>query len=209
MLPDINLPEQRKRSECCRLKCMYKYCISDVLCQVYLFFVFLLICTEIVVAVLLPFFRSSPSCFMFNAKFLCGSCTCRFSENTPSDLMCFCLWSALHPQWCTPEPHPHGELNPTVTVRSVSCAEMRRVHLKTAGTTTVYTVQRAASLGPALRSRKSSRKFPQPPPLRPPCSPGHWVSARILSSNTINIITIKKEEEEEEAIHKPGPWHRF
>lgn len=27
--------------------------------------------------------------------------------------------------------------------------------------------------GPALRSRKSSRKFPQPPPLCPPCSLGH------------------------------------
>lgn len=107
------------------------------------------VCTEIVVAVLLLFFSSSPSCFLLNAKFLQGSCTCRFSENTPSDTMCFCLRSALHPHSCVRLP-PFGELNPTVTVRNVSCAEMRRVHLKTAGTTTRSAADGLAGLGAAV-----------------------------------------------------------
>lgn len=126
------------------------------------------VCTEIVVAVLLLFFSSSPSCFLLNAKFLQGSCTCRFSENTPSDSMCFCLRSALHPHSCVRLP-PFGELNPTVTVRNVSCAEMRHVHLKTAGTTTRSAADGLAGLGAAVTQvfQKVSSTSSNSPSLSP------------------------------------------
>lgn len=110
-------------------------------------------------------FQFFPITFPVKCKVPPGSCTCHFSENTPYDLMCFCLRSALHPHWWVPLPL-------SVHWIPLWLWEVCLVHRWDVFTWKQQgqqiAAQRTASLGPALRSRKSSRKFPQPPPLCPP-----------------------------------------
>lgn len=145
------------------------------------------ICTEIVVAVLLLFFSSSPSCFLSKAKFLHGSCTLRgFSENTPSDWMCFCLRSALPPHSCVPLPS-FGELNPTVTVRSVSCAWDETCSPENSRDNNSQRTRRpcwSRRCGHASLPESFLKFLPFALPLS--CSQGHLIPAQILSSKTIN-----------------------
>lgn len=190
MLPNITLPGRRKRTECCQFKCMYKYCISDVLCQVYLFFVFLP-CTEIVVTVLLPFFSSSPSCFLLNAKFLRGSCTCRSLRILP---LIWCAFvSGLHCIHTDASPSPfqqtesHCDYEKCVLCRDETCSPENSRDNNSQRSGWPHWAPRC---GHASLPESSLDLLHFAPPL--PCSPGHLVSAKILSSNTINIIIIIK-----------------
>lgn len=66
-------------------------------------------------------------------------------------------------------PPPFGALNPTLTVRSVSCAQMRRVHLKTAGTTTRSAADGLA--GPGTAVTQVFQKVPSTSSTLPSLSP--------------------------------------
>lgn len=107
------------------------------------------------------------------------------------DVLLSPVCTALHPHWCAPLPLSVNWI--PLWLWEVCLVQRWDVFTwKQQGQQ--LAAQRTASLGPVLRSRKSSRKFPQPLPLRPPSLllPGHLVSAKILSSNTINIIMLKQ-----------------
>lgn len=150
-----------------------------------------LICTEIVVTVLLLFFSSSPSCFLLNANFLQGSCTCRFSENTPYDLMCFCLRCALHHTDVSPYPfrwtESHCDCEKCVLCWDETCSpESSRDNNSQRGGQPRW----SRRYGHASLPESFLNLLEFDLPLS--CSRGHLVSAKILSSKNKKLIVIKQ-----------------
>lgn len=125
-----------------------------------------LICTEIVVAVLLPFFSSSPSCYLLNANSSGGVALVVSLRILPliwcafvSGLHCIHTDASRSPFGCT---ESYFDCEKCVLCRDETCSpeNSRDNNSQRRG--------RPRWARPALRSRKSSRKFPQPPPLCPP-----------------------------------------
>lgn len=142
------------------------------------------ICTEIVVAVLLLFFSSSPSCSLSKAKFLHGSCTRGFSENTlwlDVLLSPVCTASTL---MCPPTPfrwtESHCDGEKCVLCRDETCSpeNSRDNNSQRSGRP-----RWSRRYGHASLPESFLKFLPFAFPLS--CSQGHLVSAKILSSKTI------------------------
>lgn len=129
------------------------------------------ICTEIVVAVLLLFFSSSPSCFLFNAKFLQGSWVALVVSLRILPLIWCAFVSGLHCNQTDvfPSPFRWTESHCETVRTGVSCAEKRRVHLKTAGTTTRSPADGLTGLAAAVT--QVFQKVPSTSSTKPSLSP--------------------------------------